>query len=251
MPCYHVGGAIVCGKLGPKCRDCSGRRFVPLRLPGWRHDVQPADVRGAREAGGTESALLQAARCGGAKCYPKAKLSSYTPRRELHGEDPRPAATLKFDIVLGADMLLMFHPTLRSALFEHREGVVRNLADAASTANDLRYPQIGKPLTWTLELIGAELTIDYGLGGKSNIVLPDCTVDDFTISPQQGAVAFVGFRVACHPDEKQSGKLAMMIGKDDLKITLAPPAAEQDLAGERPPKGRSRKAVDEQMAGAA
>lgn len=24
MPCYHFAGAIVCGNLGPKCRDCGG-----------------------------------------------------------------------------------------------------------------------------------------------------------------------------------------------------------------------------------
>lgn len=156
----------------------------------------------------------------------KARLINYTPRRELHGEDPKPAATLRFGVTLGADLLAMFAPTLRSSFYCKREGVQRDLADAAADANDLRYPQIEDPIKWALEIVGAELTIDYGLGNKSNIVLPLCDIDEFTVSPQQGGVVLVVFRVACHPDEKQSGKLAMMIGKDDLKITLEPPAGD-------------------------
>lgn len=179
----------------------------------------------------------------------KAKLATYTPRRELHGEDPKPAATLKFEVVLGADLLAMFHATLRHSFFHKNENVA-NLADRAADANDLRYPEITKPIAWSLEMIGAELTIDYGLGGKSNIVLPGCDVDDFTIAPQQGGVVIVGFRVACHPDEKQSGKLAFLIGNDDLKITLTPPEPVEDLASEKPPqRRRGRNApVDEAFA---
>lgn len=45
----------------------------------------------------------------------KARLTSYTPRRELHGEDPKPAATLAFACTLPASALAMFSPTLRAA----------------------------------------------------------------------------------------------------------------------------------------
>lgn len=153
----------------------------------------------------------------------EAKLTSYTPRRELHGEDPKPAASLAFAINLDASALAMFSPTLRSSFFykasdEGRGDMVDKIADAA----DLRYPEIEKPFKWTKEIIGAELVIDHGLGGKSNIKLPSCDVDNFSIHPMQGGQAIVTFSVACHPDKKQSGDLAFLIG-ETVKITLDPP----------------------------
>jgi len=154
----------------------------------------------------------------------KAKLSQYVPRRELHGEAPVPAATLKLHSTLQADALAMFHPTLRSFLF--CKAPTGDLADQAAEANDLRFPEIADPIKWQMEIIGAELTIDYGTGGPSNIVLPECNVTGFSIYPQQGGIVQVNFAVACHPDEAQSGKLAFMIGTD-LTITLTPPGEKE------------------------
>lgn len=169
-----------------------------------------------------------------------AKLHSYSPRRELHGDDPQPAASLTFDVKLGADLLAMFAPTLRSSLFHKADGVVRNLADAASDANDLRYPQITDPIKWELEIVGAELTIHRGLGPKSDLVLPLCDVDNFSLLPMQGGIVAVRFRVACHPSESQSGKLAFLIA-EEVEITLDPPEPVEDLADQAsPPPKRGR-----------
>lgn len=38
----------------------------------------------------------------------EAKLNSYTPRRQPHGDDPQPAASLAFAVNLDADALAMF-----------------------------------------------------------------------------------------------------------------------------------------------
>lgn len=164
----------------------------------------------------------------------KAKLLTYSPRRELHGEDRQPAASLHFSIAIGADLLAMFSPTLRSALFyKNTNAAASDLASQGSDASDLRFPEISAPLAWTLEIIGAELTIHRGISANSNLVLPTCDVDKFTIDAQQGGVAIIRFRVACHPDEKQSGKLAMMID-EECEITLTPPVAVADLATDKP-----------------
>lgn len=153
----------------------------------------------------------------------EAKLQSYTPRRELHGEDPKPAASPTFVVNLDAQDLAMFSPTLRSSFYYKASDEGRgDMIDAIADAADLRYPEISSPLKWTKEIIGAEVVIDHGLGGKSNIRLPSCDVDNFAIEPMQGGRAIVTFRVACHPDEKQSGKLAFLIG-ETVNITLTPP----------------------------
>lgn len=160
-----------------------------------------------------------------------AKLASYTPRRELHGEDPQPAATLHFAVTLPAHQLAMFHPTLAGILFTRPDGNA-DLADAGTEYGAVRFPEVTNPMAWSREIIGAELTIHYGIG-KSDLVLPECNVDRFTIAPQAGGVAIVTFRTACHPDERQSGKLAMMIA-EDVEITLTPPEPVADLASDKP-----------------
>jgi len=176
----------------------------------------------------------------------KARLTSYTPRRELHGEDPKPAATLRFDVTLSADDLAMFSPTLRHSLYcknENAQGQT-DAVNALAAANDVRYPEISKPLAWKKEIIGAELRIDYGLGGDSDIILPMSDVDEFSIDAQPGGMVVVAIRIACHPDKTQSGNLAFMIGRD-VEISLAPPSpVEHDLAGEKP-KRQSKKEARE------
>lgn len=157
----------------------------------------------------------------------EAKLNSYTPRRELHGEDPQPAASLAFAVNLDADALAMFAPTLRSSLFYKSAHEGGDMVDQIADAADLRYPEIAKALHWDREIVGAEVVIDHGLGGKSAIELGGCDVDNFTLQAMQGGRVIVTFRVACHPDEKQSGKLAFLIG-EAVTLSLSPP--EADLA---------------------
>jgi hypothetical protein len=172
----------------------------------------------------------------------KARLASYTPRRELHGEKPQPAASIAFEVRgEAADLLPMFSSTLRSSFYYKLEGPAGNLADATHDAPDLRYPQIAKPLHWTLEIVGARVTIHQGLGGLSDLVFPDATADDFTIEPTQGGIVVVRFRVACHPDRQQSGYLAHMIG-EDCNVTFEPPEASASLlAPDVQPSGRGRR----------
>lgn len=152
-------------------------------------------------------------------------LNTYTPRRELRGEDRVPAASLTFTANLDAGALAMLHPTLRSAFFFKDANNPGDMIDQVADAADLRFPEVGKPIAWTKEIVGAEIEIDHGLGGKSNIKLPTCDVDNFTFDPQQGGQVIFTFRVACHPDQKQSGQLAFLIG-ETVKLTLRPPEAD-------------------------
>ena len=165
----------------------------------------------------------------------EAKLVSFSPRRELHGDDPQPAADLRLFMNLDAAELVMFDPTLRSLLFHKAEHAASNLADQAHDAPDLRFPKLKGPLDWDLEIIGAELTLHRGLGGKSDLTIPSCTVNKFQLDPQQGGRVLVGFRVQAHPSESQSGKLAFLIG-EDVEISLAPPEAETPALPAADPK---------------
>jgi hypothetical protein len=133
----------------------------------------------------------------------------FTPRRELHGEDPKPAATIALDLTLPLSALAMFAPSLRSSFYHNPNKPVNGGASPIDDANDLRYPQVKNALKWELEITGGELTVHYGIGGKSDIVLPIAKADAFELECKQSEFR-LGFRVACHPDEGQSGALAMM-----------------------------------------
>lgn len=153
----------------------------------------------------------------------------YTPRRELHGEDPKPAATLVFDVELPASFLAMFSPTLRWSLYHNPNKTTNGGDSPVDDAYELRYPQWKNPIKWERDIIGGTLTIEHGIGDESDIVLPAKKVDDFQITPKEGGAFDLHFRVACLPDERQSGALAMM--QDDVcEFRFVPP--ESNVGGD-------------------
>lgn len=174
----------------------------------------------------------------------QAKLTSFNPRAEMHGEDPTPAADIKFETNVPAELLVLFDPTLRSFLYCKRDGIeggdLANQASRASEAPNLRYPKLGGPLKWDMDIVGATLTIHHGLGGKSDLIIPGCKVNAFTLAPQEGGTCIIGFRVQCKPDEKQSGKLCFMVA-ESVEITIEPPdetTADIDEDAPKPRRGR-------------
>lgn len=161
------------------------------------------------------------------------KLSSVNFRQELHGDDHVRACDLKFEGNVGNDALIAFHPELRTMLFKKSDDpdLVEQTEPEALTA--LRFPRLGT-LKYDWEGTGYTLTIDYGLGEKSNITLAECQIDGIRIDPMQGGSVRLGFRVICHPDSKQVDPLTDMI-QSDVVVTATPPAptSVQELFGEQ------------------
>mgnify|MGYP006159889969 CR=1 FL=1 len=82
-------------------------------------------------------------------------------------------------------------------------------------------------------MLNCEVTIDYGLGGDSNIVLDDCKIDKFKFAPKYGGTVTVFFRIVAHPETRASGLLCDLIGRDiKVMIKLPPPANVQELFNE-------------------
>lgn len=171
-----------------------------------------------------------------------ALLTSFNPRAEKHGEDPQPAADLRFAMNLPSSDLAMLDPTLRSLLFCKDPDRRGDLADQGTEAPHLRFSKLKGPLDWEHDIVGAQLTVHYGTGGKSDIVIEGCNVNKFSIDPQEGGTVIFGFRVQCHPTEQQNGKLSYMI-QTNVEVSLTPPEEKADLAdqGTQPSKGRGRK----------
>jgi hypothetical protein len=165
----------------------------------------------------------------------KAKLASVNLRAELHGEDKKPAVDLKIEAACANDTLIHFHPELRQMLFKKVEQNEADLVDQADpeALTALRFAKMGA-LKWDQEYVGYTATIDYGLGGASDIALEDCSVDGFRFEPQQGGSVLITFRIICHPSSDDIGRLSQLIQRDiELTVTPPEPTTVQELFGDQ------------------
>lgn len=162
-----------------------------------------------------------------------ATLSSFNPRSEQHGDEPTPAADLKFAVAMESALLAMLDPQLRHALYCKNAGVDNDLANQMHEAPNLRFPKL-EALRWKHEIVGAKLTVHHGIGGISDLVIEGCNVNKFSVDAQEGGTVIVSFRVQCKPSEAACGKLCLLIG-GDVEITLEPPAAIEEPAQDDKP----------------
>lgn len=161
-------------------------------------------------------------------------------RAELHGKDPIPAADIGFRLVGPNTLLDMFDTGLRHAFYRavtvegedpqpELDGV-----DPLTTTPELRTTSIDMPVKLIREYLGRNVIIDYGLGGKSNIDLPSCDVNDFKVNMKEGGTVEIDFRVqVAGLDDKVVGKLGVLV-KHDVKITVAA-SAQADGTQEQVP----------------
>lgn len=153
----------------------------------------------------------------------KATLSDVNPRAEKHGEETKMAADLKLEMNVSNDLLAEFAPTLKWSFYHKAESAQAELVEDKTHMPNLRYPLIGK-VPFALEIIGATVTVHHGLGGKSDLILGECKVNNFSFDMQEGGTVAIGCRVQAHPDAKQMGILCEKI-QTPIEFTLEPPEA--------------------------
>ena len=148
------------------------------------------------------------------------QLANLNLRAEKHGDENVSGADLKVSIRVSNDMLSEFHPSLKASFYrapDPGEMDMVETAEAASGAPALTRLAFGSKIAgvkWGDEFINVITTVHYGTGGKSDIVLNDTTVDNFSFELMDGGTVQITFRVKCIPDEKQIGKLAGLIGNE-------------------------------------
>lgn len=153
------------------------------------------------------------------------------PRSEMHGEVHVPAMDLDLRLTGSNDLLSLFDPSLKSMLYrqadEQAEGQIEIEAmEPVSDMPKLRCT-ILKPIKLTVEHVGYKLTVDRGLGGKSNLVVEGCGVKRFEADCKEGGSVELDFRVqAAHVDENVLGRLAVMIGSR-VDVVLEAPRGDQ------------------------
>lgn len=177
-----------------------------------------------------------------------ARLSSVNNRAEMHGTEPKPAVDLKFSFDAPNLILAQFDRNLLKALYFKAKGgdaagqqTTLDGVEAVSDVPNLRMPRLGLPLTWDHDLTGYTLTIDPGLGGRSNLTLADCEVNSFKLEPKEGGTVTIGLRVQTSKglDEPTLGRLASLV-QHDVSIQLDPPEVAQESLPVTPPPGTPR-----------
>ena len=164
----------------------------------------------------------------------KAKLSSVNVRSEKHGPELVPAVDIKLAIDASNAVLDKFHPDLKESLyFKATEDDSDDQADLdgiepVTDLPNLRFPKLEGPLKWDLMGAGYALTIDYGLGGNSNLVLHGCVINNFAFDAKEGGTVELALLV----QHEVSIILTAPEAKDveDVVTGLANPFLNQDPA---------------------
>lgn len=160
----------------------------------------------------------------------KATLTNWNPRAELHGEEKKSASDLSISFATDNDVLSYFDPSLKSAFYRAPHPGEEDLVDKAGDVDashmlrHLKFPFMKNAIKPDRKIVGATVTIAYGTGGKSDIVLHETTVDKFSLDLLEGGTVNVDVRIQCHPDDKQIAKLYGLLGQE-ITITILPPGA--------------------------
>lgn len=186
----------------------------------------------------------------------KARLTHINLRNEKHGDEDVPAVDLKFEWPTSNDALALFHPDLRDAIFQQSpaDRAQTHVAGVPAALKALVFPSM-LPLRWGTDSTGLRLTIDHGLGGKSDLVMHDCIADKFVIEPMEGGSVAITFRVrTTNIAEELFGRLASLLGHD-VPLTLVRQHDAEDDADDAdddaqaqkpaPKKGGKRKASEQ------
>ena len=144
-------------------------------------------------------------------------------RDEKHGEENVLAVDLKFKGDFDGDILAEFAPDLRHSLYKMAEG--GDLADQASTVpTALRFPKMIQPLKFDMDIIGAAVTLAYGLG---DLDLDTCDVNNFKLECHDGGTVSVTYRVQAKPTGDQLAKISMMLGSA-VSVSIDSPQAANE-----------------------
>lgn len=139
-----------------------------------------------------------------------AKLDSFTPRAELHGEEKVPACSIGLTIGLHSSALDQFDPSYRPFLFREETGADEGQGNLTLVAGD-KLTALAKPKLKALKLAeefpGYTLRIHAGLDSGADLVLSDAKLSGFEFKAISGGSVEIGFSVAAKPDEAQAGRL--------------------------------------------
>lgn len=161
-------------------------------------------------------------------------LDKLNTRVEHHGDQKVVAIDLKCTLQTHSIALDMFHPELRTRLYtrmdvppEDPDGQ-KNMELPVSELPNIALTQIEYPIKWNLEASGYTARIDYGRGGKSDIIIKLCVLKNVKFTPIEGGSVEIEFTLssAADIDEGMVGKLGFK-QQTEMVLTLTPPTVDE------------------------
>jgi len=168
----------------------------------------------------------------------KMTVTSVNPRAEMHGQEREPAGDIHLRADLPNNVLSVFDPALKAALYWLDNDKPKDLVEQGRAAEpgylpDLKFPMLGSPLAWDDVVENARVTIKP-LGARYEIVLEPSKVNDFKFTPRDGGTVTLQMRVQTHPDEQEFGRLSVLV-KAEVEVTLEiPEPAQTEVGGAAP-----------------
>lgn len=152
----------------------------------------------------------------------KATIDSVTPRVEKHGDDDRPAVSLKLSIEAPNTLLDAIDPNIRRALYMAKPDETPELPGVEQSTPVLRCNSFEKH-TLTTAHEGWTLGVDSDIDETEGMRFGGCKVDKLSVEAKQGGSIVLSFRVGTSDiDADRMGWLGMHNG-EDIWITLTPP----------------------------
>lgn len=164
----------------------------------------------------------------------EAKLTSVTPRTEMHGDDEVPAVSIGVEIECANTLLDLIDPQIRHALYKPKPDATPELPGVEASTPVLRCNSIDRvKLTtahegWTLHVHHSidEATPPWAFGGTK--------VDNLSVEAKQGGTVVLRLRCGTSDvDEARMGWLCVHKGQAITLALLAPkPGDEKSAAGD-------------------
>lgn len=150
------------------------------------------------------------------------KLSNVNARSEKHGNEHKTV----YDVaIIGAfpnSSLNMFDRELRDFLYKVPSSPDLIEAEEPEQLTEPRFPLL-KSLKFEKAWKGYAVTFGYGIGGDSDIVCEDCTIDKFSFSPQNGGTVIIGYRIIVSTIKPEHVGLLCEKIQQDVELTVAAP----------------------------
>lgn len=141
--------------------------------------------------------------------------------------DEQPGAQLLLQATLGAGILAMFDGFLPGMLYRKSQAKKQGELDGLESAELTSVGEHVKRLPWQYEQTGCTLTIDLGMGGKSNIVLEDVKVHRVSLRPETKGVVIQWTCDAPGLNDTTRGKLTGL-KSTDVQLLMVGPEVEDD-----------------------
>ena len=148
----------------------------------------------------------------------KAKLNHVNGRVEKNVEER--AFDLKITVEMHNTVLNMFHDHLLDAFY--KVDPEADMVDAEKGHRTLLKFLKLAPVHWGHEMVECGVTIGYGIGGASDILLNGCKVNNFVFTLKEGGTVSISLRIIAHPDPDDIAKLFELM-QQEITLSINPP----------------------------